>query len=118
MPEAGRVAEVRARAARYRDAGASGIFVPGAVDPAAIAEIAGAVGLPLNLLAWAGLPPLAELQRLGVRRLSAGSSIAQTALGHAKAIAAAFLCDGHRDTPAGAPAAMTHRDMNVLIAGR
>src|SRR5215510_12594037 len=100
VPEAGRVAETIARAARYRDAGASGIFVPGAVEPGAIAEIAGAVGLPLNLLAWPGLPPLAELQRLGVRRLSAGSSIAQAALGHARALATAFLRDGHRDAPA------------------
>jgi 2-methylisocitrate lyase-like PEP mutase family enzyme len=116
VPEADRVAEVRARAARYRDAGASGIFVPGLVAPAAIRELAGAVGLPLNLLAWPGLPPLAELQQLGVRRLSAGSSIAQAALGRAKALAAAFLRDGHRDAPP--DATLTHRELNALIAGR
>jgi 2-methylisocitrate lyase-like PEP mutase family enzyme len=116
VPEAGRVAETISRGVRYRDAGASGIFVPGAVDPGAIAEIAGAVGLPLNLLAWPGSPPLAELQRLGVRRLSAGSSIAQAALGHARALATAFLRDGHRDAPA--EGAMTHRELNALIAGR
>jgi len=115
-PEAGRVAETVARAARYREAGASGIFVPGVVEPAAIAEIARTVGLPLNLLAWPGLPPLAELQRLGVRRLSAGSSIAQAVLGRAKALATAFLRDGHRDAPA--EGALTHRELNALIATR
>lgn len=115
VPEAGRVAETRARAARYRDAGASGIFVPGLIEPSAIAEVAGAVGLPLNLLAWPGLPALPELARLGVRRLSAGSSIAQAALGRARALATAFLRDGHRDAPA--PDVLSHRELNALIAG-
>jgi 2-methylisocitrate lyase-like PEP mutase family enzyme len=114
--EAGRLAETRARAARYRDAGASGIFVPGLVDPAAIGELTGAIGLPLNLLAWPGLPLAPELARLGVRRLSAGSSIAQAALGRTKELAAAFLRDGHRDAPI--PGVLTHRDLNALIAGR
>ena len=114
--EAGRLAETRARAARYRDAGASGIFVPGLVDPTAIGELTGAIGLPLNLLAWPGLPLAPELARLGVRRLSAGSAIAQAALGRTKELAAAFLRDGHRDAPI--QGALTHRDLNALIAGR
>jgi len=115
-PEAGRLAETLARAARYRDAGASGIFVPGLVEPAAITAVTSAIDLPLNLLAWPGLPSAPELARLGVRRLSAGSSIAQAALGHVRALAAAFLRDGHRDAPAAG--AITHRDMNALISGR
>jgi 2-methylisocitrate lyase-like PEP mutase family enzyme len=115
VPEAERVAETRARVVRYRDAGASGIFVPALVEPAAIAAIAAATELPLNLLAWPGLPVPAELARLGVRRLSAGSAITQGALGRAKALAAAFLRDGHRDFPT--EGAMTHRAMNALLAG-
>lgn len=115
VPEAGRLAEACARAVRYRGAGASGIFVPGLVEPSAITAVAGATELPLNLLAWSGLPAASELVRLGVRRLSAGSSIAQAALGRAKALAAAFLRDGHRDAPA---EGATHRDMNALLAGR
>jgi 2-methylisocitrate lyase-like PEP mutase family enzyme len=115
VPEAERVAETCARAARYRDAGASGIFVPGLVEVSAITTIAGAAGLPLNLLAWPGLAPAPELARLGVRRLSAGSAIAQHALGRAKALATAFLRDGRSDFGEGA---MTHRDMNALIANR
>ena len=111
-PEADRLAETRARAARYRDAGASGIFVPGLVEPPAIAAIAGAIELPLNVLAWPGLPPAAELARLGVRRLSAGSGVAQGALTRARALAAGFLRDGHLEAVDGA---ITHRDMNALL---
>jgi 2-methylisocitrate lyase-like PEP mutase family enzyme len=116
VPEPDRLAEARARAARYRDAGASGIFVPGLVEPSAIAAIAGAIELPLNVLAWPGLAPAAELARLGVRRLSAGSAIAQGALTRARALAAAFLRDGQREGPV--DGAITHRDMNALLAGR
>jgi 2-methylisocitrate lyase-like PEP mutase family enzyme len=115
VPEASRVAESCARAVRYRDAGASGIFVPALVEPAAITAVAGATDLPLNLLAWPGLPPVAELVRLGVRRLSSGSAIAQGALGRVRALAASFLRDGHREFPI--EGVMTHRDMNALIAG-
>jgi 2-methylisocitrate lyase-like PEP mutase family enzyme len=115
-PEAGRVAETTARARRYRDAGASGIFVPGVVDPSAITAIAGAIDLPLNLLAWPGLPPAAELARLGVRRLSAGSAIAQAVLGRVRAITESFLRDGDRSVFG--DGALTHRDINALIASR
>lgn len=116
VPEPDRLAEARTRAARYSGAGASGVFVPGLVEPSAIAAIAGAIDLPLNLLAWPGLPSAAELVRLGVRRLSAGSAIAQGALTHARGLAAAFLRDGQREVPA--DGAITHRDMNALIASR
>jgi 2-methylisocitrate lyase-like PEP mutase family enzyme len=116
VPAPDRLAEALARAARYAGAGASGIFVPGVVEPAAIAAIAAATDRPLNALAWPGLPPAAELARLGVRRLSAGSAIAQGALTRARSLAAAFLRDGEREAPA--DGAITHRDMNALLAGR
>jgi 2-methylisocitrate lyase-like PEP mutase family enzyme len=115
VPEADRVAESCARAARYREAGASGIFVPKLVEPPAIAQVVGAVGLPLNLLAWPGLPPAAELGRLGVRRLSAGSGINQAVLGRTRALTTAFLRDGRSDFGG---EVVTHRDMNTLIASR
>ncbi len=79
VPPAKRVAETLARAKRYRDAGADGLFVPGAAQPAEIRSITAAAGLPVNFLAWPGLAPAAELQKLGVRRLSAGSAISQVA---------------------------------------
>jgi 2-methylisocitrate lyase-like PEP mutase family enzyme len=67
-------AEVVRRAALYRDAGASGIFAPGATDEALIGRLTQSIALPLNLLLWPGLPDAARLQALGVRRVSSGSS--------------------------------------------
>jgi 2-methylisocitrate lyase-like PEP mutase family enzyme len=114
VPEADRVAETSTRAARYRAAGASGIFVPKVLEPVAIAALVRAVELPLNVIAWPGLPPVAELASLGVRRLSAGSSIAQAAASRSAALATAFLRDGTREVPA--EGALTHRDLNALFA--
>ena len=113
VPAADRIAETCARAARYRAAGASGIFVPRAAEPAAITAIAREVALPLNVMTWPGLPPAPELAALGVRRLSAGSSIAQAAASRAAALATAFLRDGSRE--AGTERAFAHRDLNALF---
>jgi 2-methylisocitrate lyase-like PEP mutase family enzyme len=90
--------------------------VPKVLDPAAIAAIARAALLPLNVIAWPGLPPVAELASLGVRRLSAGSSIAQAAAGRTAALATAFLRDGTRDAPG--DRVLTHRDLNALLGAR
>jgi 2-methylisocitrate lyase-like PEP mutase family enzyme len=76
-----RVQQTLARARMYREAGADGLFVPKLVEPADISVLVQESGLPLNLLLWPGLPVHAELQRLGVRRLSAGSALAQLAWG-------------------------------------
>ncbi len=59
----------------YLDAGADGIFVPGIADEATISEIARAFRKkPLNILAGPETPPVAELERFGVARVSIGSS--------------------------------------------
>ncbi len=50
--------------------------------------------MPLNLLAYPGLPDAAALERLGVRRLSAGSGIVGAALGRAATLTRGFLQDG------------------------
>ncbi|MGC1521028.1 MAG: isocitrate lyase/phosphoenolpyruvate mutase family protein [Steroidobacteraceae bacterium] len=86
------VEEVIDRSARYRAAGCDGLFVPGLSDGGAMAAIAAAIKpMPLNVMAVPGLPSLEALQRYGVRRLSAGSAIAQAALGCTQRLAAGFL---------------------------
>jgi 2-methylisocitrate lyase-like PEP mutase family enzyme len=86
------VREVIRRAESYRSAGCDGIFVPGLVEGAAIEAIAAAIDpLPLNIMLMAGLPSLAALRSQGVRRLSAGSAIAQAAMGLASRLVADFL---------------------------
>ena len=93
---ASRDAEVAARMARYRDAGADGLFVPGLVDPAEIAAaVAAARGLPVNLMALPSLPDARTLRELGVRRVSAGGAIASAALATARQLAGAFLAEGN-----------------------
>jgi len=61
------------RANRYRAAGAHSLFVPGAAAPALIGTLVKEIDGPLNILAVPGCPRVAELQALGVRRLSEGS---------------------------------------------
>ena len=108
-----RLDETLARAARYRAAGADGIFVPGVIDAAAIRAIASAVALPLNVLARPGLPAAGELETLGVRRLSAGSGIASALYGAMATLAAGFLRTG--DSEPLARGAMAYAAINALM---
>ncbi len=113
-PESKRVEETLARAKRYRESGADGLFVPGVVDNDQIRAIATGAGLPLNVLARPNLAPAAELERLGVRRLSAGSGTAQSAYGRIAELSRDFLRDG-ASTPLAA-GAMGYSDINALFA--
>lgn len=63
---------VMARASLYAKAGASGLFVPGLADIALIERLARMSPLPLNIMAGAKTPPLSELARSGVARVSHG----------------------------------------------
>jgi 2-methylisocitrate lyase-like PEP mutase family enzyme len=106
--------EALERARRYRDAGADGIFVPGASTPADLrALVEGTHPLPLNVMARPGLPDAAALRALGVRRLSAGSGIASAAYGFTRRAAAAFLRDGQLDAAGGD--AISFAEMNALF---
>lgn len=115
-PEGKRVGEVLSRATLYRNAGASGLFVPGLREPTEIKAVAADAGLPLNVMAWPGLPAARELAQLGVRRLSAGSGIAQALWGKAAALAESFLKTGKSD-PLG-EGAMAYGDINALFGKR
>jgi len=86
-----------ARAERYRQAGANSIFVPAATGEALIARLVHGLGLPLNVLAWPGVPAAGKLKELGVRRLSAGSGIAKVVLNRVHAMSQAFLVDGRSE---------------------
>jgi 2-methylisocitrate lyase-like PEP mutase family enzyme len=107
------VAEVIERARQYRAAGCDGLFVPGLADPRAISEIVPAIGMPLNLMVVPDLPAAEALTRLGVRRVSAGSAIAQAVYGVARRSAQQFLRDGRYD--AMFENAATYGEMNELF---
>ncbi|WP_395794831.1 isocitrate lyase/phosphoenolpyruvate mutase family protein [Aquimonas sp.] len=103
------LAETLERARLYALAGADSLFVPGAA-PADIRALVQGQDLPLNLLARPNLPPLAELQRLRVRRLSAGSTIAQQAWAMTRSQGVAFLAAGN--TPALFVGAAAYSEIN------
>lgn len=88
------LSETLQRARRYAAAGGDGLFVPLARTTGDIETLIRDQTLPLNLMACPGLPPLSELSRLGVRRISAGSAIAHKAWAAAKLATTMFLAEG------------------------
>ncbi|MEJ7808316.1 MAG: isocitrate lyase/phosphoenolpyruvate mutase family protein [Telluria sp.] len=66
------LATVLARAEAYAAAGASGLFVPGLIDPTMIETLCNAVTLPINVMVVPGLPEPSALAAAGVARISYG----------------------------------------------
>ena len=92
--ESERLAESIRRANRYREAGAHCLFVPAAADKATIATLVAEIDGPLNILAVPGCPPIAELQALGVRRVSEGSGPMRASMMLTRRIAQELLTTG------------------------
>jgi 2-methylisocitrate lyase-like PEP mutase family enzyme len=105
--------ETIGRATAYLAAGASGIFVPGVADLQLIQRLAAAIDAPLNILVGPGSPSIGELREVGVRRASAGSSIAQAIHGHTRRAMAELLGSGTY-TELADP--INHPAMNALMA--
>jgi 2-methylisocitrate lyase-like PEP mutase family enzyme len=76
-----------ARLSAYQEAGADVLFAPGVRSAEKIAQLVGAVDLPVSVLPSPGVPPVAELAALDVARLSVGGSFAFAALGELVAAA-------------------------------
>jgi 2-methylisocitrate lyase-like PEP mutase family enzyme len=116
VPKDRMVEESIARADRYAEAGADGIFVPGVIEPEAIRAIARAVApLPFNAMMRPGLPPADTLRQLGVRRLSAGGGIAMAALSLTKRLASEFLAHGDSNALAAPIQGVTYPGLNALF---
>src|SRR5437899_6823205 len=79
--EGARLREAVRRALAYRDAGADCIYPMGLVDAASIANFVKALDFPINVMVRKGLPPISELERLGVARVSFGPSASYAAMG-------------------------------------
>ncbi len=98
VPAEDRVAETLRRAALYQAAGADGLFAAGVTSAYEIEAICKGTALPVNVLGLAGLPSPDELKTLGVRRLSAGSGIAEFMYGAMGSLVKSFLASGKLDT--------------------
>jgi 2-methylisocitrate lyase-like PEP mutase family enzyme len=101
------------RLSAYRDAGADCLFAPGILDVETIARLVKDLRHPLNILAGPGSPPIPELQKLGVARVSLGSSAMRATLGLAKKIAGEVLTSGTYATLGDAP---PHLDVNRMMS--
>lgn len=89
-----RYAETVRRANAYREAGADCLFVPGVSDLPTLASLVREIKGPINVLAGPGMPPVAELERIGVARLSVGSAIMRATLATAQDAARELLQHG------------------------
>ncbi|MDN0198629.1 isocitrate lyase/phosphoenolpyruvate mutase family protein [Streptomyces sp. S.PNR 29] len=103
------------RAAAFLAAGADGVFVPGAVDPGIVKELADGIDAPLNVMAGPGAPPVAELAALGVARVSVGSGIAQAAHALVRRAARELLDAGTYESLAGG---LGYGELNALLGTR
>ncbi|MEV0481767.1 isocitrate lyase/phosphoenolpyruvate mutase family protein [Streptomyces sp. NPDC050508] len=110
---AGGVDATLERAAAFRAAGADGIFVPGAVEPGTVKELADGIDAPLNVLVGPGAPPVAELAALGVARVSAGSSVALAAYAVVRRAARELLDTGTYGAQTGG---LGYGELNSLLA--
>ncbi len=90
-PEATRFERTVERLRAYRDAGADCLFAPGLYDRETIAKLVSAVEAPINILVNPAGPPMAELEKIGVARVSAGSGIMRAAMGLVRRIGKEML---------------------------
>lgn len=86
------LADTIARLQRYQEAGADVLYAPALTRPQDIRAIVTSVDRPVNVLAVAGAPGVAELAELGVARISVGGAFAYAAI-DALATAARELLD-------------------------
>jgi 2-methylisocitrate lyase-like PEP mutase family enzyme len=105
------------RANAYRKAGADCLFIPRIGRPADIERIVAALDGPLNLLAFPGIPTIAELERLGVARLSVGTWPTLAAMSTARKIARELLGTGTYESMFDG-AGVSYPEANRLMAAR
>ncbi len=82
------------RAITYRDAGADCVYPMGLTEAASISRFVKELDFPINVMVRKGLPPISELERLGVARVSFGPSASYAAMGLLKSAAKEVLEKG------------------------
>ena len=103
------------RLAAFRDAGADCVFLPGLRDAATIGRMVKDLDFPLNILAGPGSPSVPELQKLGVARVSLGSSPMRATLGLLGRMAEELKTTGTYRSLENAP---SHDDVNRMMLGQ
>src|SRR2546426_3846939 len=99
-----------------RDGGA-GLRLPmGLTDTAPIADFVKALDSPINVMVRKSLPPISELQRLGVARVSFGPSPSYAAMGLLKRAAKEVIEKGTYENLI--EGAITFDELNALAVPR
>lgn len=108
----GRFEEAVRRVSAYLRAGAGCAFVPGVADAETIGRLARAIDGPLNILAGPRTPPVDELEKLGVARVSIGSGVTRAALTFTQRLAHVIR---ERGTFTFLEGILSHADVNRLL---
>jgi len=82
------------RANAYREAGAGCSFLPFVRDRALIVDLVREIDGPVNILAGPGAPAVADLQEIGVARVTVGGSLARAGITAALAAAKELIGAG------------------------
>lgn len=93
-PDAEKFHVATRRAQAYREAGAHGIFVPGAAKQETIRALVSEIPAPLNVLCQPGGLSLHELAGAGVARVSTGSFLFRHSLGSLGSAVDSLRADG------------------------
>ncbi|HWM50214.1 MAG TPA: isocitrate lyase/phosphoenolpyruvate mutase family protein [Thermoplasmata archaeon] len=96
--EEARFKEAVRRAIAYRDAGVDCVYPMGLADAIGIARFVKELAFPVNVMVRKGLPPVAELQRLGVARVSFGPAASYATFGLLKRASKEVLEHGTYDS--------------------
>ena len=97
-PEETRFERTAERLRAYVKAGADCVFAPGLTDRTTIAKLVRAVEAPLNILAVPACPPMVELEKVGVARVSTGSGIMRAAMGLVQRVAKKMMVERSCDS--------------------
>ena len=114
--KAGRFDHAVRRLNAYREAGADCLYPMGIFDAETIGQLVKAVNGPVNIMGLPGAPPVSELQRLGVARVSTASGPARVALSATRKIAEQLMSAGDFSIFGGDT--MPHPEANALMARR
>lgn len=111
-----RLREAIRRSIAYRDAGADCVYPMGLTDAESISRFVDALRCPVNVMVRKGLPPIAELERLGVKRVSFGPSASYAAMGLLKRASLEVISHGTYGSLL--EGAITHDELNLLAVAR
>jgi 2-methylisocitrate lyase-like PEP mutase family enzyme len=100
----------------YRDSGADCVYPMGLTDVDSIGRFVRALDFPVNVMVRKGLPPVSELHRLGVARVSFGPSASYATMGLLKRASREVLERGTYGTLV--EEAITFDELNALAVPR